>query len=122
LETGRYSLQRPIRPRNRTSYFAHLIEALHRSGRLQASFVIRQHGHLLHEDLGHEARKWIHEREPKRECPDVLNEIFVRSVIDTFAKTMLIATVMFGFGILHIMGGASLRYAPATRRPKLQSL
>jgi hypothetical protein len=45
-------------------------------------------------------------------------------VIDTFAKAMLIATVMFGFGILHIISGASLRYAPppADRNRKVYNL
>ena len=107
------------RPNSLRSVVAYLIEALHASRRLQAARVIRQHRHLVHEQRGHDTGKTagtksIADRAP-RIAPGTEPDIRTPGVAMSARAMLLMAIMIAGFGILHVIAGGALRHGPATQ-------
>lgn len=103
--------RRPIR----TSIFAAIVEALHRSRRLQATRTLRQYRHLMDTtegngvvgELSARSERPVGERlEPKSSAPAPI-----------LTERLLLAAVLAAFLLLHILAGVILLRDGAPRDP-----
>lgn len=92
--------------------FSVLIGALYQSRRRQAVQIIRSYPHFLHEDAGRKISAEIAELK-------IASRVYTRPAREEFviwrglgAKSW-ITVLVFGFGILHLIGGTLINHAKA---------
>ena len=88
-----------------TNFFSTLISALQKSRRRQAVQIIRSYPHLLHDDAG------IFEKIPERSS--VYTERGESVSWKGLGVKSLIAALVLGFAILHVIGGTLIDHARA---------
>src|SRR5450432_4272169 len=105
------------RPNSARGYFAYLIDALHASRRLQAARVIRQHRHLIREvrgqATGQKAEPKFREDQTARIAPEAQPGAGNPGVAMSARAMLLMAIVIAGFGILHVIADGALPHTAA---------
>jgi hypothetical protein len=102
----------------RRGYFARLLNALHRSRRLQASRVIRQHQHLVAKRHDLEAAdKFLKPNDFIRRNADMasIDQARVRRPNKSLSLRAWVLIAVIGFGALHVVGAALLIHASNSR-------